>query len=200
MGKAAKGSDFERELCKRLSRWWTDGERDDIFWRSSQSGGRATQRTKIGKTTFGSYGDIAAVDPIGAPLIKFFTIELKRGSSYGCPGDLLDFKPDNEKHPWVQCLRQAIRSHEQAGSLAWMMICRRDHRIPIVFLENKVMRILRDSQPMPSLSSMMVLHLTVRGKNGGITLGTTTIMGLPLEVFLEFITPQQIIQMLKNHA
>jgi len=197
VGKAAKGSDFERELCRRLSRWWTDGERDDIFWRTSQSGGRATQRSKKDLKTFGSYGDIAAVDPIGQPLMKMFTIELKRGSSYSTPGDLLDFKPINSKHPWVVCLEQAIRSHEQAGSLAWMMICRRDHRIPIVFLEARILKLIRDGNPIATDSNFMRFNLNVQQEKGPML--RISFAGLPLETFLESISPKQIIQAVKNH-
>ena len=46
MGKSQKGGAWEREFSKYLSLWITEGERDDVFWRSSQSGGRATQRAK----------------------------------------------------------------------------------------------------------------------------------------------------------
>ena len=198
MPKAAKGSDFERELCKRLSLWWTDGERNDIFWRTSQSGGRATQRSKKGETTFGSYGDLTAIDPIGSPLIKMFTIEFKRGSSYGTPGDLLDFKPINSKHPWVVCLKQAIRSHEQAGSLAWMMICRRDHRLPIVYLEARILRMLRgDSGPISSDSNFVKFYLTIKQESLGFDRICFT--GLPLESFLESISPKQIIRTVKGY-
>src|SRR3990167_4570673 len=170
MSKAYKGSDFERALCKRLSEWWTGGMRDDVFWRSSQSGGRATQRTKKGLSTYGSYGDIAAVDPIGEPLLKVFTIELKRGSSYGIPGDLLDFKRENGKHPWVACLLQAIRAHQQAGSQGWMLICRRDHRGPIVYVETRI--IGKVKLPPPS----MRYRLLVEGVQG-----TVDFKGIPME-------------------
>ena len=132
--RAKKGSSFERKICKFLSNWWTGGERDDVFWRSSQSGGRATERAKKGLRTYGSYGDIAAVDPVGESLLKLFTIELKRGSSYKTPADLLDFKEKNAAHPFVSRLFQAYDSHKQAGSLAWMMICKRDHRESILYL------------------------------------------------------------------
>lgn len=133
----AKGSKFERTICKQLSKWWTLGERDDVFWRSSISGGRATQRAKKGLRTYGSYGDIAAVDPIGEPLLKLFTIELKRGSSHKSPGDLLDFKSDNQCHPWVKCLAQTMRSAIQARSLGWMLICRRDCRQAMVYIDTQ---------------------------------------------------------------
>lgn len=136
----AKGGSFEREICKLLSKWWTGGERDDVFWRSSQSGGRATQRAKSGKTTYGSYGDVTAVDPIGEPLLKLFTIELKRGSSHSCPGDLIDYSADLMKHPWVRGLVQAVRSHGQAGSCGWLMIARRDFRRPVAYVDSTVFR------------------------------------------------------------
>jgi hypothetical protein len=41
-----KGSRFERDVCKRLSLWLSKGERDDLFWRSALSGGRATLRLR----------------------------------------------------------------------------------------------------------------------------------------------------------
>lgn len=201
MSKAYKGSDFERLICVKLSEWWSEGigleKRSDIFWRSSQSGGRATQRTKKGQRTYGSYGDIAAIDPIGEPLLKAFTIELKRGSSYSHPGDLLDFKLSNHRHPWAICLLQAIRSHQECGSAAWMMICRRDHRQAIVYLERRIFRMLREGKPTPSLAPMGVFYLTIRD-GGDDTLETVSFMGLTLDTFLHFITPRQIIQYVKR--
>jgi len=133
----AKGSQFERDTCRQLSEWWSGGTRSDIYWRTSQSGGRATQRAKSGKKTFGSYGDITAVDPIGAPLLQMFTIELKRGRSHGDPGDLLDFKEENKSHPFCKTICQAMKSAEHAGSVSWLIISRRDHRQAVVFLESK---------------------------------------------------------------
>lgn len=74
-----KGEDFERQISKKLSLWWTDGERDDVFWRTSQSGGRATQRAKSALDTAYSYGDLTFIDPIGKPLCDLLVIEAKRG-------------------------------------------------------------------------------------------------------------------------
>lgn len=198
MPRAAKGSDFEREICRELSKWWTHGERDDVFWRTSQSGGRATERAKKGKTTFGSYGDIAAVDPIGAPLMKFFTIELKRGSSYGSPGDLLDFKHVNGSHPWIRCLMQAIKSHQQAGSKAWMMICKRDHRLPIVYMESRILKYLRGGEPIAFPTTLMRMSLTVRNKMFEKVDEQVTFTGLHLVLFLASIKPEQIISTVES--
>ena len=72
-----KGSKFERSMCKLLSIWWAG--RDDIFWRTSQSGGRATERKKKGLATAGSYGDMTAIDELGRPFDDFFVMEFKKG-------------------------------------------------------------------------------------------------------------------------
>jgi hypothetical protein len=175
----AKGSNFEREICKLLSRWWTSGERDDVFWRSSQSGGRATQRARSGHKTFGSYGDIAAVDPIGQPLLRYFTIELKRGRSHGFLGDVLDVKGDNSKHPFVATLRQARRSAKLAGSKTWLLICRRDRRQAMVYLPWKYAEQLT--------GDFTVVYLFIGGKRNWIA-------ALPLEDFLSDVLPKQIIE------
>ena len=75
----AKGGDFEREVSRLLSLWWTEGARDDVFWRTSASGGRATSRAQAFKRTRYEYGDITFTDPIGKPLLDVTVIEAKRG-------------------------------------------------------------------------------------------------------------------------
>ena len=194
MSRSYKGGEFEREICKLLSYWWTEGMRDDVFWRSSQSGGRATLRARKGKETYGSYGDIAAVDPIGDPLLKMFTIELKRGSSYGCLGDLLDFKLENSRHPWVAALLQAIRAHQAAKSHAWMMICKRDFRLPIVYMERRIFHYL---QPTPIVTDRQVMRmsLTIKDNKREVSL---LILGLSLDDFFSALSPSQIIQRIKK--
>jgi hypothetical protein len=182
MSGSHKGSSFEREICVRLSEWWSAGKRTDIFWRSSQSGGRATQRAKTGQKTFGSYGDITAVDPIGQSLLCYFTIELKRGRSHGYLGDLLDMSGDNGKHPFVRCLHQTRRSARLAGSLTWLLICRRDRRVAVAYLPWRYVDRLMLSVPPPSC----LCQLIIGGKS-------VWIAGLPLETFLSNVLPKQII-------
>jgi hypothetical protein len=76
---AKKGPPFERELCKLFSQWW-DG-RDDVFWRTSGSGARATSRSRKGKKTKYEYGDMTFTDPVGKPLVDLILWEFKRGYS-----------------------------------------------------------------------------------------------------------------------
>lgn len=71
-----KGSAFEREVCKKLSLWVSNGEHEDLFWRSSLSGGRSTVAHKKGKLVRQA-GDICAVEKAGHPLTNQWYIECK---------------------------------------------------------------------------------------------------------------------------
>ena len=181
-----KGSSFEREICKKLSEWWSDDlegtPRDDIFWRASQSGGRATQRAKSGKRTAGSYGDIAAVDPVGVPLLKFFTLELKRGRSHGDIGDMLDIPLTGyKKRPFEKTLEQARDAHKLAGSLSWLLISQRDRRRCLVTGDWFFFReIFGESIPRVHLPHGWILSY------------------MPFRVFLRKLKPSQIIELSKN--
>ena len=76
-----KGQEFERQICKRFSLWFTNEERDDIFWRTSGSGARSTARRKKQISTENSAGDIGYIDPLGKPFIDTCLVEIKRGYS-----------------------------------------------------------------------------------------------------------------------
>lgn len=180
--RAKKGSAFEREICKKLSLWWSEGDRDDIFWRSSQSGGRATLRARKGQSTYGSYGDIAAIDPIGEPLLKVFTIELKRGSSYSTAGDMIDCEPKRrQNHPFAKCILQAIKAHKRAGSMYWMLISKRDHRQIMVFFPSYFL----SGSDAFSFYPRMRLAVTA----GSMTL---RVVGVLFQNFIEEVKPWQV--------
>ena len=53
-----KGSNYERDIAKKLSLWASHDEHDDWIWRTSSSGARAKTRSKQGKSTANSCGDI----------------------------------------------------------------------------------------------------------------------------------------------
>lgn len=77
MSGKAKGSRFERVTCVALSRWVTDGKRQDCFWRSSLSGGRSTVAFRRGEKLHRQAGDICAISPEGHDLTNLFYFELK---------------------------------------------------------------------------------------------------------------------------
>ena len=79
-GGKAKGSAFEREVCKKLSLWVSSGYHEDVFWRSAMSGGRATVARGRGKKANSGAGDLALVRPVGAGLINNYVVECKHTS------------------------------------------------------------------------------------------------------------------------
>ena len=120
-----KGNKFEIDIAKKLSLLWSNGNEDDIFWRSQTSGGRATVRNRAGKTTEKQVGDLTYDKPEGKPLIDNWCFELKSGyskiskkkkdegalitKSNWCILDLLDSKQKETTFEafWIQCLEAA---------------------------------------------------------------------------------------------
>jgi hypothetical protein len=145
---AKKGPGFEREVCAILSQWWTNGERDDVFTRTSGSGGRFTARWKRGKKTAYQGGDMTASDPIGEPFIRCFNIEMKTGygdrrkTKYGvrstnwCVLDILDGSKTKEgeiiENMWDQCEADARKTNRTPI----LIFRRKQKRICIMFTQS----------------------------------------------------------------
>ena len=127
---SARGFPFERVICKLFSQWWAGEEGADIFWRTAQSGGRATSRKKAGKKTKAHYGDVCAIDPSGDPLMNLFTIDLKRGyPRTDIQGLLEGHKGERSWHQWILDAQNDARN---AGTPYWMVVQKRDRRDTIV--------------------------------------------------------------------
>lgn len=78
MSGKSKGAGFEREICKKLSRFIDPKGTDTLFWRSAMSGGRATvQNRKKGIENKTQLGDITCVSKAGLWLTETFVIECK---------------------------------------------------------------------------------------------------------------------------
>jgi hypothetical protein len=110
-----KGGGFEREVAAKLSLWFSEGVRDDIFYRSHSSGGRFTMRGKSHKDTAYQSGDITCSDPIGQCLMDQWSIECKTG--YG-KWDVLDLIDSNQQKPQIkqffeQCSCDALKCGKQ---------------------------------------------------------------------------------------
>ena len=139
MTKQGKGSAFERSICIALSEWWTEGKQSAVFWRTSTSGARATTRRKAGKETAMQHGDVTATDPIGFPLIKLMTIELKRGYQKDSIQDLIDRSDDDSAQQthegWID---KAMTSQKASGAKSWIIIFKRDRRSTIILLPKKL--------------------------------------------------------------
>jgi hypothetical protein len=76
-GGKAKGASFERDICVQLSRWMSNNEREDLYWRSALSGGRTTVGRRRGVELSASAGDISCVHATGHALTDNYYIECK---------------------------------------------------------------------------------------------------------------------------
>lgn len=177
----SKGSSYEREICKLLSMWWSNNERDDIFWRTSISGGRAKTRQKAGKKTFGQYGDIQATDPIGQPLIDLCLIEIKRGYGLASCMDEMDRKGKKESI-WGEWFSKMEKDIGTAKIPFWILIVKRNRKKALIFLPRSLRQILVRVSPGLSTCLPSVL-LNLKGKH---------IYGTTLENFLKYVSPETI--------
>ena len=187
--RAAKGPAFERWFCKELSKWWTqdfEESRDDIFWRTSGSGARATGRTRKNQKTANSYGDVMAIDPIGKPLLDVVTIECKRGRSGHTIQDLLDAPEWIVNQVYYQWFAQAREDAKASGSLQWLLVVRRDRRDALVFWENGPLTALVLVGSLP----LLTFHGT--GKDDNEILATT------LAAFLTKVHPDALRNLAKE--
>jgi hypothetical protein len=95
-----KGSSFEREFCKELSLWWTDGKDKDVFWRTHSSGARHGISEEC--------GDVMAVKECGHPLMDKVMFELKHWNRNDLLLDLIRSDKKSElKEAWEKCQQES---------------------------------------------------------------------------------------------
>lgn len=141
---AGKGGQFERDICRKLTEWWTgDPDHDVLFWRTSQSGGRATSRKKKGKETNKAHcGDISALGKKGSILTRLITFELKNGYPAATMMDLLDL-PRRETL-FTKFVQQAIKAMLSAKTPFWALIHHRNRREVLIYFPRSLFNALRE--------------------------------------------------------
>ena len=132
-GSSQKGSAFERKVCRQLSHWLSNGKRDDLFWRSAMSGGRATLGLKKGIVRVTQAGDVTAIDGrgLGAQFLKRFVVECKHVKNLELANLVAKQTGAFVKH-WLKHEREA-QAHQRAPFLV-----ARQNRFPtLLFLQKK---------------------------------------------------------------
>lgn len=185
-----KGSNFERFVCRHLSRWWSGGKSEDIFWRTSGSGAKA-------KNTGGKHGtgDIGTLDPDGQPLMDLVSIELKRGYTQTSVADLMDLPPSRyptRKGTQIeQFIDQAWTDQQLAESFAWMLIQQRNDRCPIVHFPYHLYVVLRQHGCfMPQPCPWWYIKFDLRAEDGLVE--KVGICGTTLDAWCEEVTARDI--------
>ena len=144
---------------------------------------------KSGKRTTNAYGDLAAEDPSITPFIKVFTVEAKRGSSYGHPADLLDTRPSKAVRPFEACLNQARNSAVDAGSLMWLLVARRDYRIDMVYAPIELHKRL-DNGKWLKRPPVTVFNMMVNQEDK--TTSRFHFFSMPMLYFFENMNPEEV--------
>ena len=102
-----KGSAWERDISKTLTKWLTGTEKPYVFWRAPSSGAMAT----ISEENKEISGDIIALRPEGAFLTDKFSIECKVGyPTSNFHKHLKGVKNDEIRSFWSQCCGDADRA------------------------------------------------------------------------------------------
>ena len=122
----AKGSSWEREVAKFLTKWVTGKEKPYVFWRSPSSGALQTISEALDAS-----GDIIALRDEGKFLTNMFSIELKTGYPQASfDKHLKDTKNNDIKGFWDQCLKDALKAKKRP-----MLIFRKKGLQPIVGID-----------------------------------------------------------------
>ena len=121
----AKGGAFEREVCKVLSLWVSHGQREDLFWRTAMSGGRATVHGRSVRQC----GDVCAVAPEGHHFTDRYYIECKHLKSLNFFG-LVEGNGFLLKH-WLDTVKKA-----EQNELIPILIAKQNNR-PVLLCCNQ---------------------------------------------------------------
>ncbi len=191
MGKDAL---FERHVAKELSLWWSGKERDDLFWRSQTSGGRATQRFKKGLQTKGQHGDICATDADAQAFTDRFVVEVKRGYPKNLMGDVLDKAVQQGPKPYEVWLSKLIQTCQFAQVPHWLLIHKRDRRDALIWMPYDVFHALQclgEFEPIPLPCCFQWFEL----EGPKHTYTDIGVAGVLFEEFLRDVSPNNILKL-----
>jgi len=151
-----KGNAFERTIAKTLSLWVSGGTRDDLYWRTAGSGGRATTRRRVArKGTVNADGDIGSESPIGRLLIETFHVECKRYNKL--EAERLVF---NNTGFLVSTWKHLV-SDSRIGKKRPMLIAKQDHRDAIIVLCHYGEMIFQADEQLPCLCYVPELDMYI---------------------------------------
>ena len=130
----AKGSGYERTICKMLTKWYSGKDKPYIWWRSPSSGGLATITAQNPDLT----GDIISVSPDGNFLTDIFSIEIKAGYPKSSFNKFFKGVKNNEiLQFWEQSMRDCIKNNKEP-----MVIYKKDRQEALIFITEKIKNML----------------------------------------------------------
>ena len=154
-GGKQKGSSFERDIAKFLSKWIlgkeTCSSKDYVFWRSPSSGAMFTV-TGINEVS----GDLMAIKPEGMWFLKRFSIECKTGyPNVNFHQHLKNIKNFGIEEFWKQCLTDATKANKFP-----MVIFKKQGLNSIVGINCEVRLFLKEQVKLPKSITLSFDDLT----------------------------------------
>lgn len=124
----AKGSDFERLMCKRISLWLSGGESEDLIWRNKGQPNRRIQ----GRRRLEQFGDAHAISGAAEWFMSRYNIEFKNVAEL----DLLEQvdKPKKKESLIITHWKQCTYDAEETGRRP-MLIQKRSFGEPFIMAE-----------------------------------------------------------------
>lgn len=119
-GGKTKGAEFERFVCKKLSLWITNGRKDDVFWRSAMSGGRATIGRGRSQKRSNQVGDISAIGKEGIEFLNTFMVECKNYKDLNLASFL--FKHSGKLFEFWEVAKKLAKKHDRIP----LLICKQN--------------------------------------------------------------------------
>lgn len=167
-----KGSSWERDIAKRLTKWLTGKEKPYVWWRMPGSGAIAT----ISEENKELSGDIMALRPEGAFLTDKYSIEAKNGyPSSSFHKHLKGVKNDEIRLFWEQCLGDANRANKLP-----MLIYKKKHYNALIGISELKGVLKQKLECLPSITMTWVSE------------DIPTCYFFDMEIFLNTITPEDI--------
>ena len=139
-GGKEKGSAYEREVGRLLSRWLTYDERADIFSRNVLSGGGFTRAEQAGAVTSRMPGDLMPAHPLAFAFMATFSVECKHLRDIGLEAYLWD---PVYKSPLAQIITLAERQAHGIG-LHYFVTAKQNHRTALLFVSKQVGNIMME--------------------------------------------------------
>ena len=149
-----KGSSFEREVGRQLSRWVSKDARSDLFTRNVLSGGDFTRRSKTTSSELGMPGDLMARHPLAFQFAQTFMVECKHYKELG----LASFIFDRTGSSFLSKTLAYAQLQASQASQHYMVVAKQNYVPTLLFVGKRVGERIRYMTRHPSNLTFHIIH------------------------------------------